>query len=130
MEPEQQQRISQLIDDLELCHHKTERHVELILQAICEGGTAKGYQAREEVSQHLVTAMWRCAIAVLEDWLAEDTAEAASLDVGGHAGKKLLEALGARTELKTWQVRQVVNKLKAVSHLYPDAEYDESALYR
>lgn len=123
------QQIARLIDNLELCHHKAERHVELILQAIAQGSTTKGYQARETASSHPATAMWRNAITVLGEWLVGATAPPASLDVGGHTGSELAHAIGALTELKAWQVRQVINKLKHASRLYPDVEYYEMVEY-
>ena len=43
MQKEQVQKIRGLIADLRLCHHKAQRHVELIVQAIGEEQTAKGY---------------------------------------------------------------------------------------
>jgi len=129
MEGEQKQRIQKLINDLELCHHKAERHVELIIQAIGEGDTTKGYRAREPERTHPATQMWQNAIDVLSAWLSGDASGVADLDVGEHSGKQLIDLLGERTELKQWQLQHVVNKLKAASRMYPGIEYREMVEY-
>jgi hypothetical protein len=54
MDPIEVQKIAKLFGDLELCHHKAACHVDLIIEAIGEGRTDKGYQGRETESQHLL----------------------------------------------------------------------------
>ena len=125
MDQDQLQRIRTLIDDLELCHHKAERHVALIVEAIGGEHTAKGYRAREHESGHPATRMWQNAMDILAAWVAGDTATVQDLDVGGHSGKELAALLGARTDLKKWQVQRVIEKLTASSRMHPGSEYHE-----
>lgn len=125
MDQEQKRRIGKLISDLELCHHKAERHVDLILQAIAEGRAVKGNRRVESASLHPATRMWRNAIDILTAWLSGDSSGVGDLDVGGHAGRQLTDLLGERSALKEWQVQQVVRKLKAASRMYPDVVYHE-----
>jgi hypothetical protein len=63
--------IEKLIDDLELCHHKAERHVELIVEAIGSGSTDKGAGTREPGVRHPAEETWQNAIDVLSAWLDE-----------------------------------------------------------
>ena len=123
------EKIKRLIDSLELCHHKAGRHVEVIIQAIGEGRTNKGYQGREPGRVHPATRMWQNAIDILTAWLSGSAARVDSLDVGGRSGRELLARLGERTHLKEWQVEQVINKLKAASRMYPGFEYHEMTEY-
>jgi hypothetical protein len=123
MQKEQAEKIRKLIADLRLCHHKAQRHVELIVQAIGEGQTSKGYLGREMQKLHPATWMWENAVTVLEAWLSGNTAGTAQLNVGPHPGWKLLGALEERTRIKSWQVGRVVARLKAASRLYPGCGY-------
>jgi hypothetical protein len=123
MQREQEEKVRRLIADLKLCHHKAQRHVELIVQAIGEGQTTKGYLGREKEKLHPATWMWQNAVLVLEAWLSGNTAGMDKLSVGPYAGWKLLGALEDRTRVKRWQVERVVAKLKAASRMYPGCEY-------
>jgi hypothetical protein len=123
MRKEQEEKIRGLIADLRLGHHKAQRHVELIVQAIGEEATTKGYLGREPQKLHPATWMWENAILVLEAWLSGNTAGMDKLTVGPHAGWKLLGALEDRTRTKRWQVERVIAKLKAASRMYPGCEY-------
>ena len=123
MQKEQVQKIRGLIADLRLCHHKAQRHVELIVQAVGEEQTTKGYLGREAEKLHPATWMWENAVLILEAWLSGNTSRVEKLSVGPHASYKLLGALEDRTRVKHWQVEQVVAKLKAASRMYPGCEY-------
>lgn len=129
MDQEQFKRIQKLISDLELCHHKAERHVELIIQAIGEGHTTKGYQALESERKHPSTRMWQNAIDILSAWGSGDISRIKDAKVGSYSAEELVGLLGERTKLKEWQVQQVVSKLKAASRMYPGFEYPEMIEY-
>ena len=107
-------RIRSLITDLELCHHKAERRVELILEAIGPGRTAKGWGTGERPRDHPVVTVWRTARATLSSWVAGLPAESARGRVGTLPASELLTPLGARTPLKEWQVQRVVDKVTSV----------------
>jgi len=121
--------IERLIDDLELCHHKAERHVKLIVEAIASGSTDKGADTREEGARHPAEDTWQNAIDVLSAWLDEEPERAAGLSVGPYSGGELSAMIGEHTPLKDWQVGQAIRKLKAASRMYSDAEYREMVEY-
>ena len=123
MQREQAEKIRGLIADLKLCHHKAQRHVELIVQAVGEEQTTKGYLGREAEKLHPATWMWENSVTILEAWLSGNTAGMDKLNVGPHPGWKLLGALEEHTLIKRWQVERVVAKLKAASRLYAGCEY-------
>ncbi len=50
-------KIRGLITSLELCHHKAQRWVGNIIEAIGTGGTSKGLGTRSPGKQHLATAL-------------------------------------------------------------------------
>lgn len=129
MDQKQFKRIQKLISDLELCHHKARRHAELIIKAIGEGRTTKGYQALEPERKHPSTRMWQNAIDILSAWISGGISRIKGIRVGNHSAEKLAGLLGERTMLKEWQVQQVVNKLKAASRMYPGCEYREMIEY-
>jgi len=121
--------IEKLIDDLELCHHKAERHVELIIAAIGSGSTDKGSGTRQAGSRHPAEDTWQKAIDFLCAWLDGDMSRVADCNVGDHPPEYLAGLLGEHTPLKDWQVSQIVRKLKAASRMYPDVEYREMVEY-
>ena len=62
--------IRERISDLELCHHKAERWVYNIIQAIGTGKTTKGLGTRATGKEHPREAVWRNACAALSAWCA------------------------------------------------------------
>src|SRR5208282_5010011 len=106
MQKEQAEEIRGLIAGLRLCHHKAQRHVELIVQAIGEEQTTKGYLGREAEKRHPATWMWENAVLILEAWLSGNTTHVDKLSVGPLPSYKLLGVLEDRTRTKHWQVEQ------------------------
>jgi hypothetical protein len=117
--------IKDLIDDLELCHVKAGRRVEILIKAIGEEGTTKGYKGRESGKKTPVTLVWQYVLDILTAWLSGSTGYIEKLSVGDHVGKEYVEALGEPTELKKWQVEQARRKIRAASRMYPGSEYHE-----
>jgi hypothetical protein len=122
---EEKRKIRRLIDDIELCHHKAERHVDLIIEAIGRGDTTKGYRGTEPERTHPATQMWQNAVDILSAWLADDAGSVEKLGVGDLSSAELLGCLGAPTPLKRWQVAQLIQRIKAASRMFPDATYHE-----
>jgi hypothetical protein len=58
-------RIRELISTLELCHHKAERWVESIIEAIGAGKTEKGLGTRSPGQTHPAETVWANACAAL-----------------------------------------------------------------
>ena len=60
----------ELISCLELCHHKAERWVGNIVQAIGAGETRKGLGTRSPGQLHPAEVIWQNACAALSEWCA------------------------------------------------------------
>ena len=63
-------KIRELISSLELCHHKAERWVDNIIEAIGQGETSKGLGTRAPGQLHPAEEAWRNACAALSAWVA------------------------------------------------------------
>lgn len=118
---EQDLAVRGLITSLESCHHKAHRHVELILQAIADGRTAKGPGRRPPGAVHPAEIVWREASDLLRGWLSGAPGGPGKADIGGLPVAELFVALGPRTPLKRWQVGRVVDRIE--SFLDPSREY-------
>ncbi len=68
--PEGATRIRVLISTLELCHHKAERWVVNIIEAIGEGDTTKGLGTRPAGGFHPAEHDWINACMALSAWCA------------------------------------------------------------
>lgn len=120
-------KIRNLISRLELCHHKAERHVELIIRAIGEGKVVKEPGSRPIGEIHPREALTERVIGSLTAWVNEEQYDAPPFDIGGIAVEDLFGFIGERTPLKAWQVRQVCAKLR--SFLDPEFRYYEMVEY-
>jgi hypothetical protein len=109
---DQTTRIRNLIKSLELCHHKAERWVELIIEAIGSGSTTKGPGTRTLGQRHPIEKVWQNCCAALTAWCAGSPAETIAIDVGGVSGSKLAGCIGNRSPLKEWQVQRVIEKVR------------------
>jgi hypothetical protein len=120
--------IRELISSLELCHHKSERWVRNILEAIGAGKTEKGLGTRAPGQQHPTEEVWQNACAALSAWVAGSPAASVDLTIGAVPGSLLLACLGERSPLKEWQSQRVVEKIRSVIH-WPRSQSDPSAGY-
>ncbi len=115
-------RIRGLITSLEMCHHKAERWVFLIVKAIGARQTAKGPGTRPPDSRHPVEDVWERCIHDLSVWRG-DMAAADGHGVGEIQENDIVSALGEPTDLKKWQVGRVIDKVQ--SYLNPGIRYIE-----
>lgn len=106
--------VRELISSFELCHHKAERWIENIADAIGAGKTRKGLGTRPADRGHPTVRVWRNACAALSAWCAGRTDETSDLTVGAIPAPRLLDGLGTRSPLKEWQVRRVIEKIGSV----------------
>ncbi len=106
-------RIRELISTLELCHHKAERWIEGIIEAIGCGRTDKGLGTRSPGQVHPIETVWQNACAVLSVWCAGAPADALEMEVGPIAASTLLAGLGERSPLKEWQIHRVIEKVRS-----------------
>jgi len=74
-------RIRTLISTLEMCHHKAERWVMNIIEAIGEGDTAKGLGTRSAGELHSAERDWMKACTVLSSWCAGRPASSVEITI-------------------------------------------------
>jgi len=110
--PERTRRIRTLISTLELCHHKAERWVMNIIEAIGEGDTSKGLGTRAAGELHPAERDWMAACTALSAWCAGQAAASAEIEIGGRPASRLLSKLGQRSALKEWQVQRVIERIR------------------
>jgi hypothetical protein len=114
-------RIRELIGIHESCHHKAERHVELILQAIRDGRTATGPRTRPPTGTTARERAWRASHDLLSAWSQGQVERPALADIEGVPAGDLLQALGEPTPLARWQVGRVLAKV--TRWLEPDGSW-------
>jgi len=117
-------KIRRLISSLELCHHKAERWVELIIEAIGNGYAHKGpVGTRPRGTRHPIEDRWQSVCDALTAWCAGDEAGLGGIQIPEVAADRLATLLGPRTPLRVWQVERVVSKVRSV--LDPSQPYFE-----
>jgi hypothetical protein len=107
-------KIRRLIGTLELCHHKAERWVDNIIEAIGSGETEKGLGTRPAGRQHPRESVWKNACTALAAWCAGCPASQVDYSIGMIPASRLLAGLGERTPLKEWQVHRVIEKIRSL----------------
>ncbi len=110
--PENVKRIRKLISTLELCHHKAERWVMNVVEAIGEGDTTKGLGTRSTGKLHPVERDWINACTALSAWCAGHPAAPVEINIGDRSASSLLSKLGPRSALKEWQVQRVIVRIR------------------
>ena len=117
-----------LISTLELCHHKADRWVYNIIEAIGAGGTNKGLGSRSANQSHDIETVWQHACAVLISWYAGCPAGSFDMAVDTVPAAELLACIGERTPLKEWQVQRVIERIRSLIH-WPQSQNDPAAQY-
>ena len=105
-------RIRELISSLEMCHHKADRWVHNIIEAIGSEHTAKGLGTRSPGQIHPVEQAWQNACSVLDGWCAGRSVAVVDLPIGTVPAFQLLARIGPQTELKKWQVQRVIERIR------------------
>ena len=121
-------KIRELISSLELCHHKANRWVYNIIEAIGVGETKKGLGTRSPGQQHPSETVWQNACAALSAWCAGCPSTKVDFTIDTTPASQLLACLGARSPLKEWQVQRVIEKIRSVIH-WPSSTEDPTAQY-
>ena len=122
-------KIRELISSFELCHHKADRWVGNIIEAIGTGGSGKGLGTRSPGQLHPAEKTWQNACAALSAWCEGSRSAAVDLWVDTVPASRLLACLGERSPLKQWQVRRVIEKVRSFVH-WPRSEEDPTGQYR
>ena len=121
-------KIRELITGLELCHHKAERRVDNIIEAIGSGETTKGLGSRATGQRHPRESVWQNAHDALSLWCAGTTNTENDLTIGTVPASRLLASLGERTPLKKWHVQRVVERIGSYLH-WPHCYSDPATQY-
>jgi len=121
-------RIRELISSLELCHHKVDRWIYNIIEAIGKGDTQKGLGTRSPDQEHSVERVWQEACAALSAWCAGGPSSMLNMSVDNTPASQILACMGDRTPLKEWQGQRVVEKIRSVIR-WPHSSDDPSAQY-
>jgi hypothetical protein len=111
-------RVRDLVSSLELCHHKAERWVHNIIEAIGVERTNKGLGTRRPGQFHAAEKVWQGACDILSAWCAGATVP----------GAPLLNGLGDRSALKEWQVQRIVDRVRSLVH-WPSHEPETQYVY-
>jgi hypothetical protein len=114
--------VRELISSLELCHHKAERWVHNILEAIGAGGSTKGLGTRDSGQLHAAEQVWSAACDALSAWCAGCPADSITGTVGGTPASGLIRRVGDRSPLKEWQVARVIEKIRSLIHFPPPSD--------
>ena len=126
--PDNVSKIRELISSLELCHHKAERWVDNITDAIGSGETGKGLGTRSADQQHRTEKVWQNTCAALSAWVAGCPVTSIDLTIGAAQASHVLAGLGERSPLKEWQVQRVIEKIRSLIH-WPQSSEDPTAQY-
>jgi hypothetical protein len=121
-------RIRELISSLELCHHKADRWVYNIIEAIGAGETKKGLGTRSHGQQHPTEKVWQNACAALSAWGAGCPGTSVDLTIDTVPASLIFACIGERSPLKEWQVQRVIEKIRSAIHL-PQSCNDPTAQY-
>ncbi len=106
-------KIRELISSLELCHHKSERWIFNIIEAIGAGKTTKGLGSRLPGESHATELVWQNACAALTAWCAGCPSETIDYTIDAVPASQLLSSIGNRSTLKEWQVQRVIDKIRS-----------------
>lgn len=121
-------RIRELIGSLEMCHHKAERWVSNIIEAIATGQTSKGLGTRSPGQIHPTEIVSKNACGALSAWVAGCPSTSIDLTIGTVPASRVLACLGERSPLKEWQVQRVIEKIRSWTD-FPRSDQDASTQY-
>ena len=121
-------KIRNLIGSLEMCHHKAEKWVNNIIEAIGSGETSKGLGTRPPGQIHPTEMVSKNACAALSAWVAGCPIAAIDWTIGDVPASQMLACLGKRSPLKEWQVERVIDKIRSWTD-WPRSEMDPGAQY-
>ncbi|MFC2168637.1 hypothetical protein ACFLRW_06585, partial [Acidobacteriota bacterium] len=97
----------------EMCHHKAERWVSNIIEAIAIGETSKGLGTRTPGQVHPTELVSKNACGALSAWVAGCPSTSIELTIGTVPASRILACLGERSPLKEWQVQRVIEKIRS-----------------
>jgi len=111
-----------------LCHHKADRWVNNIIEAIGTGKTQKGLGTRSPGQKHPAEKVWQNACTALSLWCGGNPIDKVDLSIGDIPASRLLVCLGDHSPLKEWQVQRMIEKIRSQIH-WPQSLDDPTAQY-
>ena len=126
--PKNIKRIRKLISTLELCHHKVERWITNIIEAIGEGDTSKGLGTRSAGQLHPAEQDWINTCTALSAWRTGQPADPVEIKLGARSASSMLSKLGQRSALKEWQVQRVIERIREFIG-WPSSMHPKNSVY-
>lgn len=102
-----------LIGRIEMCHHKAERWVERIIDAIGSGQPSGGLGSRSRGQHHPIETSWAAACEALAAWRNGQTGHAEDRVARSSRFKEMTSVLGTPSDLKRWQVARVEHRIRS-----------------
>jgi hypothetical protein len=121
-------KIRDLISSLELCHHKAERWVNNIIEAIGAGETNKGLGTRSPSRQHPAEKVWQNTCDALSEWVSGYPSTSMDVTIDHIPASRIPVSLGERSPLKEWQVQRVIEKIRSLIQ-WPNTRDDQKTKY-
>ena len=121
-------KIRELIGSLEMCHHKAEKWVSNIIEAIASGETNKGLGTRPPGQVHPIEVVSKNACGALSAWVSGCPSTSIDLTIGTVPASRVLACLGERSPVKEWQVQRVIEKVRSWTD-FPKSLEDPSTQY-
>jgi len=106
-------RTRALIGGIEMCHHKAERWVERIIDAIGSGQPGGGLGSRSQGQRHPIEISWASACEALAAWREGQTSHEEDRGARSNRFTKMTSALGMSSGLKRWQVSRVEHRVRS-----------------
>lgn len=102
-----------LIGGIEMCHHKAERWVERIIDAIGSGQSGGGLGSRPQGQRHPIETSWAAVCEALAAWREGQASHGADHIASSNRFTKTTSALGVPSKLKRWQVGRVEHRVRS-----------------
>lgn len=102
-----------LIGGVEMCHHKADRWVERVIDAIGSGQPGGGLGSRPPGQRHPIETSWAAACEALATWRNGQTGYAEDRGARANRFTEMTSVLGAPSELKRWQVGRVEHRIRS-----------------
>ncbi|WP_430933788.1 hypothetical protein [Saccharicrinis sp. 156] len=118
----------ELISCLEMCHHKAERWVHNILEAIGTEQANKGLGTRTPGQIHPKETLSKRVSGALSVWGAGCPISSIDWPIDSIQASVIHTCLEKRTPLKEWQVQRVIEKIRSWTG-WPGSEQDPSTQY-
>ena len=112
-----------LIGGIEMCHHKAERWVERIIDAIGSGQPSGGLGSRPPGRHHPIEDTWTAACEALAAWREGQLGHEDDCAAPSNRFVEMASALGAPSRLKQWQVGCVEHRIRSHVGWPENADY-------